>query len=215
MQTYSTIELICIWAVPVLLAITVHEASHGYVAKLFGDNTAAQQGRLTLNPINHIDPIGTVIIPIILLLSTSFVFGWAKPVPVVMRNLKNPIRDMAFVAAAGPLSNLLMALGWLMVLKMGVVLAGDQSRYSLYILEIGKAGIIINLLLGILNLIPIPPLDGSRVVASLLPNRLRLLYTRIEPYGFMILLGLMFAGAFKYLIGPPFKYLYNVLIGLV
>lgn len=213
--SYSTIQTICIWAIPVLFAITVHEVAHGYVARRFGDQTAYMLGRLTLNPFKHIDLIGTVIIPIALLISTSFVFGWAKPVPVDMRNLKNPKRDMAIVAAAGPISNFLMAIFWALIMKLGVVLAQSQMAFGLPLFEMGKAGIIINLLLGILNLIPIPPLDGSRVVSSFLPTKAYYAYNRIEPYGFFILLGLMFAGAFKYVIGPPFQYSFKLLARMV
>lgn len=214
-EAYTTIQTICIWAIPVLFAITVHEVSHGFVAKYFGDKTAAMLGRLTLNPIKHIDLIGTIIVPIFLLLTTSFVFGWAKPVPVDMRNLKKPKRDMAFVAAAGPISNLLMAIGWALLMKLGIAMAQNDLSFGIPLFEMGKAGITINLILGILNLIPIPPLDGSRVLSSFLPTRAYQAYNAIEPYGFFILLALMLAGAFKYIIGPPFQYCFKLIAHIV
>jgi Zn-dependent protease len=215
MQQYTHIQLIAIWALPVLLAITVHEVSHGYVAHKLGDNTAYAQGRLTLNPFKHIDLIGTIIVPIVLLITTNFIFGWAKPVPVQMRNLRKPIRDMAIVAAAGPISNFVMAICWAIIMKFGLMMIQRDVAVGIPILEMGKAGIIINLLLGILNLIPIPPLDGSRVISSLLPTRAYILYNRLEPVGFFILLGLMIFGAFSYIISPPFEYCYRFLVSLI
>lgn len=204
-----------IWVIPVLFAITVHEVAHGYVAHQLGDNTAYQQGRLTLNPFKHIDLVGTVIVPILLFITTSFVFGWAKPVPVVQRNLKRPIRDMAIVAAAGPLSNFLMAIFWVLVLKFGVYMQASQMQGAFIVAKMGEAGVIINLILGVLNLIPIPPLDGSRVVSSLLSPKAYVAYNRIEPYGFFILLFLLISGLFQAIIAPPVNILYNLLITLI
>lgn len=216
MQNLTTIQLIIVWALPVLLAITVHEVSHGYVAHKLGDNTAYAQGRLTLNPFKHIDLFGTILVPFLLLaLNTGFVFGWAKPVPVVSKNLRRPKTDMALVAAAGPISNFIMALGWALVMKLGVVMAESGMAASKPIFYMGNAGIMINLLLGLLNLIPIPPLDGSRVVSSVLPPKYYMLYNKVEPFGFFILLAMMLSGAFAYIIEPPLVYFVNLLLELV
>lgn len=215
MQQLTTIQQIAVWVLPVLFAITVHEVAHGWVAYKFGDRTAYQLGRLTLNPIKHIDPIGTIAVPLILLLTkTGFIFGWAKPVPVISRNLKNPKRAMAYIAAAGPLSNLIMALGWAAVMKLGVLLYNNQIAVGEALFYMGDAGIIVNLILGILNIIPIPPLDGSRVVSSFLPARADMLYSRLEPFGFFILIGLLLIGAFQYLIWPPFVFCYQLIKNL-
>lgn len=212
MQDLSTIQLIAVWTLPVLFAIIVHEVAHGWVANLLGDKTALMLGRLTLNPIKHMDLMGTVIIPIVLLITTHFIFGWAKPVPVDPRNFKNPKQGMALVAAAGPLSNLAMAIAWGLVLKLGILL-GPKLGYSAFaLIYMGQAGIFINLILGVLNLIPIPPLDGSRVLSSFLPNKAYALYNRIEPYGFFILLGLLMLGGFEKIINPPVLFLNNWII---
>jgi Zn-dependent protease len=185
------VQTLTVWALPVLFAITLHEVAHGWAARALGDSTAAMMGRLSLNPLKHIDPVGTIVVPLVfLLLPGDFLFGWAKPVPVSMRNLRNPRRDMALVAAAGPLSNLAMAFGWGLLLK----LAGSQGVEEglwLGIAMMAGAGIFMNLLLMALNLLPIPPLDGGRVMSSLLPPALGARYDRIEPYGFLIVITLM------------------------
>lgn len=199
----SIIQKISIWALPVLFAITLHEVAHGWVASRFGDQTARLAGRLTINPIKHIDPIGTIVVPILMLLFSSFIFGWAKPVPVDERNLNHPKTDMAFVAAAGPIANFIMALIWAAVAKLGYTLLPYDSWFSVPLILMGKAGIIVNIVLGVLNCIPIPPLDGSRVLASLLPGRLAWYMYRIEPYGFFILIFLMFTNVLGSIIGPP------------
>ena len=163
MDELSLIQRIVVWILPVVFAITVHEVAHGWVAKKYGDNTASMLGRLTLNPVKHIDILGTIIIPGLLLLSfTGFIFGWAKPVPVDPRNFKNPKRDMAFVALAGPVANLLMALGWALITRLGVII--ELEVISLPLIYSGVAGISINLVLALINLIPIPPLDGRRII---------------------------------------------------
>jgi Zn-dependent protease len=195
------IQGIAIFALPVILAITLHEAAHGYVAKQFGDLTAYAQGRVTLNPLRHIDPMGTVIVPLLLLaVSSPYLFGWAKPVPVNFGNLRHPKRDMLWVAAAGPGANLLMAFLWALVFKLG--LAIPESNFSEPMLLMGQAGILINVILLVLNLLPLPPLDGGRIAVSLLPQRIAYRFAQIEPYGFIILLVLLFTGVLGAVIGP-------------
>ncbi len=195
------IQGIAIFSLPVILAITLHEAAHGYVAKRYGDLTAYAQGRVTLNPLKHIDPMGTVIVPLLLLaVSSPYLFGWAKPVPVNFGNLRHPKRDMLWVAAAGPGANLLMAFLWALVFKLG--LAIPESNFSEPMLLMGQAGILINVILLVLNLLPLPPLDGGRIAVSLLPQRIAYRFAQIEPYGFIILLVLLFTGVLGAVIGP-------------
>lgn len=197
----SIIQGIAIYALPLIFAITLHEAAHGYVAKHYGDLTAYAQGRVTLNPLRHIDPIGTVILPLLLLaVSSPYLFGWAKPVPVNFGNLRHPKRDMLWVAAAGPGANLFMALLWALVFKLG--LAIPESNLAEPMILMGKAGIFVNAILLVLNLLPLPPLDGGRIAVSLLPHRIAYRFSQIEPYGFMILLILMFTGVLVKVIGP-------------
>ena len=193
----SDILSILIWAIPVLFAITVHEAAHGWVASLLGDHTARMMGRLTLNPIKHIDPVGTILVPALLYLSSSgFIFGWAKPVPVNFGALRSPKQDMLWVAIAGPGVNLLMAIGWL------IVVAIANAANIPFLVLMGGAGIFVNLLLAIFNLLPVPPLDGGRVVSSLLPRKLAYQYDQLEPYGLFILIGLLYFGVFKIVVWP-------------
>ncbi len=200
------IQTIAIWALPVIFAITLHEAAHGYVAKHFGDLTAYAQGRISLNPLRHIDMTGTIIVPLVLLLlsklfgGSGILFGWAKPVPVNFSGLRHPKRDMLWVAAAGPVANLLMALFWALVLKFAVSV--PESSYALSMGLMGKAGIQINVVLMVLNLLPIPPLDGGRIAASLLPHSLSYRFSRIEPYGMFILLLLLFSGILGTIMWP-------------
>ena len=203
MMQLSTLQIFAIWVLPVLFAITVHEVAHGWVAKKCGDKTAFIMGRLTLNPINHIDLIGTIIVPAVLLIFAGFAFGWAKPVPVNFANLKHPKRDMALVAAAGPGSNLIMAILWGLIAKLGVVLLLSlQWKWALALVYMGQAGIIINIVLMVLNLIPIPPLDGSRIVTSFLSPKLAYKYNRIGPYGFFIILFLLATGLLGHVFFP-------------
>lgn len=216
MNELSTIQRIAVWILPVIFAITVHEVAHGWVAKKRGDPTAFMLGRLTLNPIKHIDLLGTIILPGLLLISgTGFIFGWAKPVPVDTRNFKNPKKDMAIVAVAGPISNLLMALGWALVIRLGVVIGVEAV--SLPLIYAGVAGISINLVLALINLIPIPPLDGSRIMTAILPNKWAWHYNRLERFGFIILMVLLYTNILGYLLNYPmsfFRGLFFMLAGL-
>jgi len=198
---------ILIGAVPVLLAITLHEAAHGWVADKLGDPTARQLGRITINPIRHIDPKGTIIIPLMMivlskmLLGTLLVFGWAKPVPVDPRYFKQPLLDMALVALAGPGSNFFMASLWALFISLSASLVNDRSILG-HLIFMGEIGIFFNVLLMVLNLLPLPPLDGGRILAGVLPKRMAMVYLRIEPYGFFILLALLFSGVLGKILLP-------------
>jgi Zn-dependent protease len=194
------IQTIAVYAIPVIFAITLHESAHAYVAKYFGDDTAYMLGRLSLNPIKHIDPLGTIIIPIVLYFATSgnFVFGYAKPVPIDFRRLKNPKRDMAWVALAGPASNFFMALGWM----LGAIFLAVTSIQEPFLVRMMEAGVVVNLVMFALNLFPMLPLDGGRILAGILPVKQSIQFSRIEPYGFFIVLGLMFLNLFKYWLIP-------------
>ena len=200
-----SLETIVLWAVPVVFAITLHEAAHGYVAKLFGDRTAEMLGRISLNPLKHIDPIGTLLVPGVLLAlawinkSPPFVFGWAKPVPVNAGNLRDPKRDMIWVAAAGPGSNFVQALVWALVL---VATAPTGVWPSAAFFEMADIGFKVNLILMALNLLPLPPLDGGRVLAGLLPRNAASVLARFEPYGLFILLALLATGLLDDLMRP-------------
>ncbi len=189
-------------APPMILAIAFHELAHGWVARELGDPTAQNAGRITLNPLKHIDPMGTLILPgLMILLHMPFLFGWAKPVPVDWRRLRHPRRDMALVAAAGPLANLGMLIGWLVLMKLVVLLAGSVPWLK-PLLYMGWTGIIANLVLMIVNLVPIPPLDGGRVAISLLPRTAALWLNRLQPYGLLLILLLMATGLLGRILGP-------------
>jgi Zn-dependent protease len=195
------IQKLAINALPVIFAITLHEAAHGYVARHFGDPTAWQQGRISANPLRHIDPIGTVLVPLLLLVSHAGVmFGWAKPVPVRFDRLRHPKQDMLWVAAAGPAANLAMALCWGLWLKLAVMM--PEHAYSLAMKEMGMAGLVWNAGLMVLNLLPIPPLDGGRIMVSLLPNRAAWRFAQLERFGLLILLALLFTGVLDFVLYP-------------
>ena len=199
-------QLIIVSILPVLLAITVHEAAHGWIAKYLGDPTAERLGRVTLNPFKHVDPIGTVLVPAaLLLLKAPFLFGWAKPVPVNWGNLRRPKRDMILVAAGGPVANLIMATLWAVVVKVGSSLLHSGSTMATPIIYMGLVGILINVLLMVFNLLPLPPLDGGRVAVGLLPARWAWWVNRLEPFGFLILLVLLFSGVLSRIITPPIE----------
>jgi Zn-dependent protease len=194
----ETIRTLAVYALPVLFAITLHEAAHAYAAKYFGDNTAYSQGRMSLNPLVHVDIWGTIIIPIVMFLFSGFVFGYAKPVPVEFGRLRNPKRDMAWVSLAGPLANFIMAVLWLI---LGVLLVffqvGEEFPH-----KVAQAGIVTNLLIMAFNLLPIPPLDGGRVVTAMLPHRAAYAFARIEPYGFFVVLALVMLKVVGYWLTP-------------
>ncbi len=215
MNDLTLIQKIITWGVPILFAITVHEVAHGWVASKLGDQTAKQLGRLTLNPIKHIDVVGTLIVPGILLYLGGVIFGWAKPVPVNWKNLRNPTWDTALVAVAGPLTNFLMAIGWAIVLGLSINLVDAQSTTGFFLFHMCRAGVIINLVLMVLNLIPIPPLDGSRVLSAFLPYRLGYYYNYLEPYGIIIVLILLFTGVLGAILLPSVQYLYTVMMQLL
>lgn len=199
----TVIQKMAVWALPLVFAITVHEVAHGFVASLCGDQTAKLSGRLTLNPVRHIDPLGTVVLPLLMLMFSNFIFGWAKPVPVDPRNLRHPRRDMAIVALAGPVSNLLMAFLWAAVAKGGMTAAASGNEWvGVPLAYMGEAGIMINIVLGVLNLIPLPPLDGGNILKNLLPPRLAYQFSFIEPYSFFILIALLVSGLLSNIIGP-------------
>ena len=199
MPDLSLVQKFAVWTPPVVLGITVHEVAHGWVADRLGDATAKMMGRLTLNPLKHIDPVGTILIPgALLLLQSGFIFGYAKPVPINWRNLHQPKRDMAIVAAAGPLANLLMAIVWALLVR-AAPLFGEAGVALVYM---GIAGVFINTVLMVLNLLPLPPLDGGRVMTGLLPGPLAYRFSRIEPFGFMILIALLLTGVLGKILLP-------------
>lgn len=207
MDELTLVGRIAVWILPVIFAITVHEVAHGWVASKFGDNTAKSLGRLTLNPISHMDLVGTVIVPGVLLLLGGFIFGWAKPVPVNWNNLKNPKRDMVYVAIAGPLANLFMAVGWGVLMKVGYMIGSDNEFVSMPLIYMGYAGVFINAVLMMLNLLPILPLDGGRVLAGLLPSRVSREFSKLERFGFPILVVIIAMGWLSKILGPPVYFL--------
>jgi len=215
MEELTLAGKIAVFALPVIFAITLHEAAHGYVARYFGDMTAAAAGRITANPIKHIDPVGTILVPLVILLTSkllgggAILFGWAKPVPVNFARLRRPKQDMLWVAAAGPGMNLVMAVFWALMIQLAI---GLQSEFLTQPLAyMGAAGVFINVILMALNLIPLPPLDGGRIAVSLLPVKQAMQFARLEPYGLFILLALLFTGVLGIILWP----LIGLFIGLI
>ena len=215
MEELTLIGKIAIFALPVIFAITLHEAAHGYVARFFGDMTAAAAGRITANPLKHIDLVGTIIVPLVILVSSkllgggAILFGWAKPVPVNFAQLRRPKQDMLWVAAAGPGMNFVMAVFWALMIQVGHALG--NGFLSAPIMLMGAAGVFINVILMALNLIPLPPLDGGRIAVSLLPMKQAMQFARLEPYGLFILLGLLFTGILGTILWP----LISLFIGII
>ncbi len=211
----TIIQKVAVFALPVIFAITLHETAHGYVARHFGDMTAAAAGRITANPLKHIDPVGTILVPLVILLTSkllgggAILFGWAKPVPVNFGRLRRPKQDMLWVALAGPGMNFAMATFWALTIHLGQALGSSFASAPLMLM--GAAGVLINVILMALNLIPLPPLDGGRVAVSLLPMKLAIQYAKLEPYGLFILLGLLFTGVLSLVLWP----LISVFIALV
>jgi Zn-dependent protease len=215
MQFDQLIQTIAISAIPILFAITLHEAAHGYAARHFGDLTAYQQGRISLNPIRHIDPVGTILLPMLTLWLGGILFGWAKPVPVNFSALRNPKKDMLWVALAGPAANLFMVVCWVFMLKIALSFPGSYFYKPLE--EMAKMGVQINVILMALNLLPLPPLDGGRIAVSLLPHRQAYQLSRVEPYGLFILIFMAMTPILGWLLRPVINLVYGVirlLIGL-
>jgi Zn-dependent protease len=209
MQIDQLIQTVALAAIPVLFAITLHEAAHGYVARHFGDMTAHQAGRISLNPLHHIDPVGTILLPLLTLWMGGILFGWAKPVPVNFAALRNPKKDMLWVAIAGPASNLAMALGWSLVYKLGLMF--PENYFADPLLGMAMWGIKINVVLMVLNLLPLPPLDGGRVAVSLLPHRQAFQLAKIEPYGMFILIFLAVTPVLSLILSPPIVLVFKLL----
>jgi len=212
MQIEQLIQTISIAAIPILFAITLHEAAHGYVARHFVDMTAYQQGRISLNPIRHIDPIGTVVLPLLTLALGGILFGWAKPVPVNFGALRNPKKDMLWVALAGPASNLFMAMGWAIFYK--VALLNPDSYFAEPLLQMASIGIKINVVLMVLNLLPLPPLDGGRVAISLLPRPQAYQLAKLEPYGIFILIFMAITPVLSWILAPLVNVVYQIIFFL-
>ncbi len=213
MDIANLIQTVAIYALPVLFAITIHEAAHGYVARYFGDNTAWALGRVTLNPIKHIDPVGTIVMPLMLYFATSgaFLFGYAKPVPVNFGQLRNPKRDMIWVALAGPASNFLQAIIW----ALGLVAMAAMGTEEVFFIKMAQAGVVVNLVMWAFNLFPLPPLDGGRILVGLLPHKQAQMVARIEPWGFFVVMALVIAGVVgTYWLRPLMSFGYLVLNGL-
>lgn len=209
MSLEQLIQTIALAAIPVLFAITLHEAAHGYVARHFGDMTAWQYGRISLNPLRHIDPVGTILLPLLTLWMGGILFGWAKPVPVNFANLRNPKKDMLWVALAGPASNLFMAFCWALFAKIAVEF--PENYYSAPLLEMAKIGININVVLMVLNLLPLPPLDGGRIAISMLPHRQAYQLAKVEPYGMFILIFLAVTPMLWWILRPFMNIVYYVI----
>ena len=209
MHIDQLIQTIAIAAIPILFAITLHEAAHGYVARYFGDMTADREGRISLNPIHHIDPVGTILLPILTLWLGGVLFGWAKPVPVNFGALRHPKKDMLWVALAGPLTNLFMALGWGLLARLALTF--QDNYFAEPMMEMAQIGIRINVVLIALNMLPLPPLDGGRVAVSLLPHRKAFMLARLEPYGMFILIFMVMTPLLSWVLLPPMALLTNLI----
>ncbi|HTM64297.1 MAG TPA: site-2 protease family protein [Gammaproteobacteria bacterium] len=213
---FTIVQKIAILVLPLIFGITLHEVAHGWVAWWCGDPTAKLSGRLSLNPIHHIDPVGTIIVPILMFVTTGFIFGWAKPVPVDARNMKNPRRDMALVAIAGPISNILMAFFWGGIALIGIHFGELGNGWlGVPLTYMGEIGIMINVVLGVLNLIPLPPLDGGRFLVSILPPRMGYQLSLIEPYSFFILILLLVSGVLSLILSPLIQLTMQLIGGVI
>ncbi|MDF2939801.1 MAG: hypothetical protein K0R66_443 [Gammaproteobacteria bacterium] len=214
---FDLAQKILVWLIPLIFAITVHEVAHGWVASLCGDKTAKMLGRLTLNPVKHVDILGTLVLPVLLLLLSGgkLAFGWAKPVPVDWRNLRSPRWQMPLVALSGPMSNIAMAIVWGLVAKLGLSMQATDPWPSFILMNMGISGVMINVVFGVLNLLPIPPLDGSRVISSFLSPKAAYSYARIERYGFLILILLLVTNILPKVIWPPVQILTGLILRLV
>lgn len=212
MEDLSLLQQIAIFTIPVLFAIALHEVAHGWIASLRGDLTAKMLGRLSLNPIKHIDPIGTVALPLVSLLISGMLFGWAKPVPVNWNNLKNPKMDMALVALAGPMANLLMAVLWVFILKLGYLMQLTIPSVAPWLILTARSGVEINCAFCVLNLLPIPPLDGGRILVALTPPKISQAISRVEPFGFLILIFLLVSGLLFNILFPAINYLIGIIM---
>jgi len=206
---------LAVGAVPVLFAITLHEVAHGLAARQFGDRTAEMLGRLSLNPIKHIDPVGTVVVPALMFMTSGFLFGWAKPVPVAFQNLRNPKRDMIFVALAGPVANIVMGIGWALLLKLVFALGWSRGVPGEFLISMAEIGISINILLASFNLLPIPPLDGGRVLRGLVSESIGQYLDRIEPFGLIIIVLLLVSGFLWVLVGPVLALVQSLIVFVV
>ena len=215
MDTHNLLLTVLVYALPVIFAITLHEAAHGYVARRFGDSTAYLQGRVTLNPIKHIDVVGTIVLPIVTLALSPFMFGWAKPVPVNFNNLREPKKDMLWVAAAGPASNLAQLVVWAIVAAIVARTVEPNGLVGVFWLSVADAGIKVNIMFALLNLLPILPLDGGRILTSLLPGRLSHAYQGTERFGLIILLVLLFSGVIGWVLTPLYRGMYQQTMNLI